>query len=190
MVSCGAAPASQAGGTWPCLGVLRTASWASGGGGAVSSSAVFIPPGLSSLAEDSCPGTLVPPRLLPGRTPLQGGFGAEQAPRPCFVTSDSLFFCPSGPVSTGQQRETWSKSTLKAQSPKFLFVPRSLGISKTSPWQDRRWNLSLKPRGPEPVGEDENVLQEKGLLLGGPGPVRRPQPAAPSTPHSRDGPKG
>lgn len=72
----------------------------------------------------------------------------------------------------------------------LLFLPGSLGISKMSPWQDWHWNLSLKPRGPEPVWGDENTLQEKGVLPGGPGPAQGPQPAAPSSPHSRDRPKG
>lgn len=39
----------------------------------------------------------------------------------------------------------------KSSESQVLFLSRSFGISKMSPWQDWHWNLSLKPRGPVPV---------------------------------------
>lgn len=43
-----------------------------------------------------------------------------------------------------------------------------------SPWQDWHWNLSLKPRGPEPVWGDENTLQRKVCSLAALGQLRDP----------------
>lgn len=77
---------------------------------------------------------------LPGRTDPEALLcDLGQPPLPLWAS----FHCRER-GDMAQVHSTSSESQL-------LFLPRSLGISKMSPWQDWHWNLSLKPRGPEPV---------------------------------------